>query len=221
MGTFTFDEDHHQYRLDGCVIPSVTQVLSVLKSDAFKDVPLDVLEAAGRRGTAVHKALENLDLGKKATVPAKRTVAKTWREEDRIEIDRKLQLDLSGYVDAARKFMVASMMKTIARERKGYHPTYFYAGTTDYIGKLGCRSLAIVDWKTGIITPLVPLQLAAYAYMLKDPLQYRRIAVKLSYDGTYKVHEYPATEIKRDFSVFLAALTCYRWRVRYNGDGGQ
>ena len=53
-----FDEPSHTYTYDGTVVPSVTQVLTILND--FSKVPWQVLQAAQERGRLVHKAGEYL-----------------------------------------------------------------------------------------------------------------------------------------------------------------
>lgn len=215
-----FDPATHTYTLGGHVLPSVTQVLGILQSD-YSGVPREVVEAAGRRGTAVHALLENdEDISLIVESTKKQHIAphpSGWKAATRQKLEQRTGQNLDGYVDAARRFVCDSGFSTTVSEQLAYHPVYKYAGRLDRAGTLRINgNLAIVDWKTGIITPTVRLQLAAYANLLKDPRKYRRLAVKLNCNGTYKVHEYPSSETARDFQVFLAALACYRWRKQYN-----
>jgi hypothetical protein len=202
------------------VLPSVTQVLEVLQTSEYSGVPKEVMEAAGRRGTRVHEMLDGGDafLFAQATKKARSNAIQvgTWKDAARLKLEQRTGANLEGYVHAARKFLQDSGFTTTCCEQLAYHPIYMYAGRFDRTGTLRNSNMAIVDWKTGIITPTVRLQLAAYVNLLKDPKQYRRLAVKLNCNGTYKVHEYPSFETARDFQVFLAALACYRWTKQYN-----
>jgi len=195
-------------------------VIGILQSD-YSGVPREVVEAAGRRGTAVHALLEDAEAAPLIVKSAKnQRIAlhpSDWKAAARQKLEQRTGQNLDGYVDAARRFICDSGFSTTVSEQLAYHSVYMYAGRFDRAGTLRVNgNLAIVDWKTGIITPTVRLQLAAYANLLKDPRKYRRLAVKLNCNGTYKVHEYPSSETTRDFQVFLAALACYRWRSQYN-----
>jgi hypothetical protein len=53
----TFEPLSHTYTLDGCVVPSVTQVLKRAGFCDFSHVQPTILEANQQRGTAVHKAI--------------------------------------------------------------------------------------------------------------------------------------------------------------------
>ena len=58
-GTLEYFDDTHTYLYDGLMLPSVTQILGVKYRNDYASVPPAVLENASRRGTAVHKAIEN------------------------------------------------------------------------------------------------------------------------------------------------------------------
>ena len=60
-GTLEYFDDTHTYLYDGLMLPSVTQILGVKYRNDYASVPPAVLENAARRGTAVHKAIENYD----------------------------------------------------------------------------------------------------------------------------------------------------------------
>lgn len=54
-----FIDDIHQYLVDGCMVDSVTQILGAKFRNDYASVPPAVLDNAAKRGTAVHKAIEN------------------------------------------------------------------------------------------------------------------------------------------------------------------
>lgn len=57
-----FIDDIHQYLVDGCMVDSVTQILGVKYRNDYASVPPAVLNNAAKRGTAVHKAIENFNI---------------------------------------------------------------------------------------------------------------------------------------------------------------
>lgn len=57
-----FIDDIHQYLVDGCMVDSVTQILGVKYRNDYASVPPAVLNNASKRGTAVHKAIENFNV---------------------------------------------------------------------------------------------------------------------------------------------------------------
>ena len=58
-GTLEYFDDTHTYLYDGMMLPSVTQILGVKYKYDYESVPPSVLDNAAKRGTAVHKAIEN------------------------------------------------------------------------------------------------------------------------------------------------------------------
>ena len=58
-GTLEFFPETHTYLYDGLMLPSVTQILGVKYKYDYASVPPSVLDNASKRGTAVHKTIEN------------------------------------------------------------------------------------------------------------------------------------------------------------------
>lgn len=58
-GTLEFFPETHTYLYEGLMLPSVSQILSVKYKNDYASVPPAVLNNAAKRGTAVHKAIEN------------------------------------------------------------------------------------------------------------------------------------------------------------------
>lgn len=61
-GTLEYFDDTHTYLYDGLMLPSVTQILDVKYKNDYASVPPAVLNNASKRGTAVHKAIENFNV---------------------------------------------------------------------------------------------------------------------------------------------------------------
>lgn len=57
-----FFPETHTYLYDGLMLPSVTQILGVKYRNDYASVPPAVLDNASKRGTAVHKAIENFNV---------------------------------------------------------------------------------------------------------------------------------------------------------------
>lgn len=57
--TLEYDDDTHTYLVDGVIVPSVTQVLSVKFGKKYDHVDAETLKRACNYGTAVHKTIEN------------------------------------------------------------------------------------------------------------------------------------------------------------------
>lgn len=58
-GTLEYFDETHTYLYEGLMLPSVSQILSVKYKNDYASVPPAVLNNAAKRGTAVHKAIEN------------------------------------------------------------------------------------------------------------------------------------------------------------------
>lgn len=61
-GTLEYFDDTHTYLYDGLMLPSVTQILGVKYRNDYASVPPAVLNNATKRGTEVHKAIENFNV---------------------------------------------------------------------------------------------------------------------------------------------------------------
>lgn len=188
-----FEASTHTYRVDGVIVPGVTSVLKTAGIIDYSMIPQDVLRTAAARGTAVHLALQFLDEG---------------------TLDRdSISEDLVGYISAYERFCADSGFTCAQIEQRVYHPGCQYAGTLDRTGVIG-GGLAVLDFKTGLVLPGHALQLAAYTYALPMPRRFRRLALKLNGDGTYRVHEFPPFEFQRDVDLFLSALACHQWNLQ-------
>jgi hypothetical protein len=191
-GHLEFDAATHTYRLDGELVPSVTTVLKSVGLVEYSHIPQDVLQAAAHRGTAVHYALELFDRGE-------------------LEYE-SLDPSIEFYVKAYGRFCAESGFVPGHIEHRVFHPLHRYAGMLDRTGVLD-GALTVLDFKTGLVLPGHAVQLAAYANCLVMPRRFRRIALQLCGDGTYRVHEYPLGTMSRDIDLFLAALACHNFKT--------
>jgi hypothetical protein len=179
----TFDADSHVYRYAGRVVPSVTQVLSILND--FSNVDGELLEAARTRGRHVHAMI---DL------------------ENRGQLDEEaLDGELLPYLDQWRLFLRESGFIVTASETQVYHKALGYAGTAD-VGSMQGTSW-VLDIKTGSMPRSVGAQLAAYQQAL-EPRPRRRLCLILNPDG-YRLHECKRLS---DFSLFQSCLNIWRFQ---------
>jgi hypothetical protein len=191
----TFDPEKHEYRVAGRVIPSSTQILKDCKLFDFDAIPREVGELAMDRGSKLHLALEYLDKG----------------ELDETEIDP----ELVPYIHAYREFCDTRKFEPSLIEYSFYHEGWGYCGTLDRTGTFGeSGDRVIIDIKTGEaeVKRPVALQLVSYANKLEQPRLFRRIALRLSRKGKYRVTEFKRVEFERDLNCFRSALNVYNWK---------
>lgn len=179
----TFDADRHEYRFNGVVVPSVTQILAPLSN--FEFVNPEVLAAAQAFGTAVHRACELDDL----------------HQLDEDALDENLMPYLQGW----RMFMTEHACRWEAVELRVYHHAMGYAGTLDRVGYVdGDRSM--VDIKSGArLFPSTGPQTAAYAqaYAPLAARSFKRYAVRL-YPNGYELKQYTSPT---DWATFASLIT--------------
>ena len=197
--TLSFDPAVHEYRANGRLVPSVTQILEAVGLIDYSYLPWPTRQMALDRGRAVHEAIA-LDL------------AGDLDEESADEIG------ILGCVRAARAARAAlGIVTPDAVEERVYHPTLDYAGTLD----LRAGNI-VIDWKTNHAEYWVRFQLAAYAACLAaskgsathwDGALVRRICVELHEDATYRILEIPTDSWLDDWETFVAALRIWKERT--------
>ena len=179
----TFNAEKHEYRHNGVLFPSVTQILAdmgLIDTAWFT-------EYSRERGTLVHRIIH-------------------WHLAGDLDED-SIDPALRPYYDAFLKFEADSNFKTEEAERPFVSETYRFAGTPDIIGCLNGHN-AIVDIKTGAPQPWTALQLAGYEILVKHPSM-ERFSLQLTDDGKYKLTHH---KDRSDRGVFLAALAVYNWK---------
>jgi hypothetical protein len=193
MPDLTFEESAHLYRFNGHIVPSVTTILQDCGIIDYSHLPDSVREIALLRGRAVHAATH-------------------FDDENDLAIDRVHPMVLP-YLAAWRLFREQTGFIPDLIEHRGFHQTYRYAGTLDRKGRIG-NAAVMLDIKTNAAPWWTCIQVAAYAAFFENPRTYRRVAVELHVDGTYRLYEFPCGEWHADFQVFLAALSVYNAKRR-------
>ena len=192
MGKLEFDEAKHEYRLEGALLPSVTQVLKPLQD--FSTIPEDILERSANFGTAVHLATA------------------LWDQND-LDLD-SVDVAIVPYLEAWKRFRDETKITFEAIETQVVSEKYRYAGTLDRIGFLNEKP-TVIDIKTGLTNPLIGVQLAGYlvawneTHVLKAT---KRASVSLRKDGTYRLDWW---EDKADWACFLALLQITNWQLAH------
>lgn len=193
MATLTFNEDKHEYTLNGRLVPSVTQILETCGLSQFDSVSPDILNAAINYGNAVHRMTELEDLGK-------------LNEND---LDQMLWPVLDRYRQWKHDANVIVFPDLV--EKRVYSNTRGYAGTLDRIVDLNGR-LVLIDIKSGVKSRAHRVQTAAYhqAYqeITKTRQRIQRACLYLN-EGQCKLdwHESP-----QDFPAFQAALQVWKFK---------
>lgn len=196
MKQLAFDEASHSYTLGGVKIPGVTSLLDLLHS--FAGVPRDILEAAKKRGSAVHLACEFHDLDELDEPGLQQMSPHIW-----------------GYLQGWKKFLADHEPNWTAIEQPIAHQAMRYAGTPDRFGAITYEGQRIedaqVDIKTSISShPCWGVQTMAYNQAAGHP-RARRFTCRLRADGTYKLDEW---KDPNDWAVFVSLLTLHQWKQR-------
>ena len=173
----TFDPVQHIYKLNGIVLPSVTQIMNPLSREEYKTVDDLILERAAARGTKVHEAIEFYELYGMEDCPS----------------------EVRGYFDAYLAWRKDYKPEVLSSEQATWHTGLLYAGTADLIVKLNGRTYLIDLKTTSVINDmLTTVQLEAYARSLAChgvSLDGKAI-LQLKKDGTYQFKEYQNPDIE-------------------------
>ena len=192
-----FDEATHQYRLNGVVLPSVTQILE----DDGQMVPSYPSGPYRFRGSQVHKATHLWETGV---------------DLNAYDIGADILPYVQSYIGAMQDFQEDWLLC----EHRMAHLQLCYAGTADRIGK---RPL-VADLKTGKTGRETGVQLAGYVLLaLEDPEirkawgnvrpeQVERVKFELQKDGSPAVVSRYTDAL--DFEVFRGLLAKYVWKRR-------
>ena len=175
--TITFNEELHEYRLDGERVPSVTELIRPLTTAQYNAINPEVLRIAAERGTEVHEACEAIDYGLEPEDPA----PDTW-----------------GFIEAYNQFLYDHAVEYYGIEEMGACRDFpiDYAGTVDRWGLVD-GELAVVDIKT-IASPSieqklsVTLQTELYAWIIDAKHGFeppRKYALYLKKDGDYTLFD--------------------------------
>ena len=200
----SFDEALHEYRYNGVVVPSVTQIIAPLSDHS--GIPEWILKRKQAIGKAVHKVCELYDNGKLA--------------------ESSVHPDIAGYFDAYKAFLRDTGALVLQNEQPVYSRRHRYAGTLDRmyempIARTNCWAVddrVLCDLKTVVdLKPATGPQLAAYllasdaASDIGPPIL--RCALQLKPTGQYHIQMYNESS---DKAVFLSCLQTFNWK-KYHG----
>lgn len=191
----SFDDRRHIYRLNGIVLPSVTQVMKNLSDEVYRTVDDHVLQRAANKGTVVHNAIENyLKFGIEDVDP-----------------------EYSGYFSAFLTWYEERKPVVLASEYRLYHKFMGYAGTADLICKIRGRTY-LIDLKTTQVIEemLVPVQLKAYQKALESlgVTCDKTASLHLLRDGTFEFRDHDGGA--ESWTVFSSLLTILKYKSKFN-----
>lgn len=197
MNELSFDPKSHTYRLNGAVIPSVTQIMKPLSNAKYGAIDEATLSAKAAKGTAVHEAIEfHIAYG---------------------AID--CPDELMGYFNAYLSWREDYAPEIIASEQATYHPALLYAGTMDMLAVIGGKTV-LIDVKTTvkINDMLTTVQLEAYerAAEQHEIKVDEKAVLQLMPDGRYRFKLYRAHD-PAAWQTFAALLTIQAHINKYGG----
>lgn len=199
----TFDAHRHEYRVDGIVKPSVTELLEAagLTVD-YRAIPAAVLLNARMRGIHVDACCDLYDDG---------------------DLDwSTVHSDAVPYVQAWGRFCAEQGYEPAASQVQLYHPEHDYCGTADSVGTVGRRWVLVDRKATTKVAASYGCQLAGYAMPGIECAEHAgelvpvpwpppaRAVVQLRPDGSYRVVPYDEPD---DVAAFLGAIALHRWRT--------
>lgn len=190
-----FCEKTHTYKVNGFVVPSVSEIMKPLSSNHYAAIDCDTLSRAADRGTKVHAAVENYLL---------------YGIED-------ISKELRGYFDGFKKWIDEYKPEPIKTECRIYHKTLNYAGTADLPCYINGEP-TLVDFKTTatVAQTLTRVQLEAYKKAFESHgIEFKRkLIIQSRKDGTYHDKEHPITDAE-SWRVFTELLDVYRFIKKY------
>lgn len=187
-----FDEKKHLYRNSkGTIVPSTTQVFSILSCNDFDGVPVDVLEWKRNYGIAVHRAIEFLVAG----------------DLDWDSLDETIIPAVTGLEQKLKalqfKYEAAEEMKIHSLYGMEYGLTVDLRGTIVHQGKM--RN-AVIDLKSGVkFSPTWRWQLGGYT-TAQEKVNGGWMGVVLQFDkeGIVTPHYIDLIPAQREFQILLS-----------------
>jgi hypothetical protein len=224
-----FDAADHVYRLNGVVVPSVTQVLRAAGYvDFYRDLTRKIAEGELSAGDGLYALIQR---GRRLIEARERGQrvhnAIHFLLEDDLD-DASIDEETRGYLESGKQYLDAYVAKVYRAEFRVYSLRYGCAGTMDLLGVHADGHCSIWDWKSGNPDDVAAdLQLAAYLGFARemaadDPelaaqlkscgALIRRRSVRLYRDGRI-AKETPYAD-PRDFTHFLNALSLVHHQQR-------
>ena len=194
-------DEKHIYRVDGKVVPGVTEILADNKLIDLFGIPVPALEKARALGTEVHSVSEHFDKGS-------------------LKVET-IDPAIVPYFTAYLKFLKENKVEILEIENFVYSKTWKYCGQIDRVVQIG-KKKGIIDLKSTTGMPaFVTIQTALYGVAYEEYTGNKidfRWAVQLKPDGTYKLFPH---EEKTDKYIGLAAVQLFNWRRKHKVAEGE
>ena len=201
-----FNEQKHEYTLDGVKVPSVTEILSPITMSGYSKINPAVLEHAAMKGTLVHEWCEMYDYG---------------CAED--SVPSEIEPYCRAYMDFVRDYKPQWTMVEQQVFFDGMSTGDGFAGTVDRVGIIDGKT-CVLDIKTTASPTAkqhisVCCQTAAYA--LATNAWGDRYALYLKPDGTYRLMDCAEYEHDKGFNAFFMFEMLYKVYTTINEIGGR
>lgn len=190
-----FNAEKHEYTVDGVKVPSVSEILSPLSAERYKEIDRWTLDSAADRGKRIHKACELIDYG----------------------ANPEADDDIAGYVLAYQNFLWEHevdwlMCETILAYTRFDGEGPLYAGTVDRFGIVDGKP-TVVDIKTyASLSTDAQLAASCQTALYRDAVDQqmskyfatwdveRRAILHLKKDGTYRLVDLDKWDADHGFS---------------------
>jgi hypothetical protein len=189
----SFDEERHEYRIDGYLVPSVTTIIRPLQSMGGSD-------AAREYKRQIGKALD--------------TAITLWERQD-LDMD-SVDLAVLPFFRAWIAFKQDTGFRVLLNQPIVYSRKLRFAGTPDLLGTRVFDSESpdeLLDTKcVWAMDPATAIQTAGYSIAAAESLGIKvkkRAGVQLLRDGTYKLYSYNE---QNDEYVFRSLLNIHAWK---------
>ena len=184
----SFEPKKHVYKLNGILIPSVSEIMRPLSTAEYGTIDENILAQAAERGSSVHEAIEN------------------YIKFEIEDCDPAYQ----AYFDAFLSWKARYGVEIVASETAVYHKAFMYAGTVDILCMIK-DALWLVDIKTTakLNRMLTDVQLTAYNQALAshNVKTDHKAVLLLKKDGSVLFE--PVDDDPKPWATFGALLTVY------------
>ena len=199
-----FNEDKHEYSVDGVKVPSVSEILAPLNADRYGEINQAVLRSAAERGKAVHEICEAIDYDLFTS-----------------EMEDEMPPELEGYVGAYFQFLfdhevyweMVEQIVACYRGVEGEPP--IYAGTIDRFGIVDGKA-AVVDIKTyASMTTEAQMTASCQTALYRSAIEgaydepIKRYILHLKKDGKYRLIDLANFDEKRGWNGTAVAWELY------------